>query len=118
MVIMIPATYDIEHRRGDVFELAMRLKWQGTGEYVDLSDATVRSQVRDDPDGTLIVEFDITVAPDQVTDKGSLTLAIDKTDSEGLPVGLFGYDIEVTIDGSPETFVTGAFTVDGDYTHD
>lgn len=112
---MLPTEFNIDVYQGDTFELTMRLKRRtalNTLDYVDLTDADVKAQVRLLPStGSVAAEF-ATDVPDQTLEGnlGMFTVSLTPTQTRTLPDGW--WDVEVTFpDTKVRTYLRGTVTV-------
>lgn len=122
---MIPAPYDLEMYRGDVYTQPLRLRLPGTeeepGDYLDLTGYTLTAQIRADPEADEALAVIAADAGDQETSPGSLTLTLS-SEQTALLTDLIEcpgwWDLQVTpFDTSAhETYLRGRVHVLGDVT--
>lgn len=112
-----PQVYNTGIVRGDHFSETFTMTIDG--QPLDLSAATIRIQFRDSSTGGLIDEFsDVTgeIVIDTTGDANSFIWTITSGVTQGYDPGAFEYDIEVTINEQPRTYVRGLFSVLEDIT--
>jgi len=104
--------------RGDSWERAWIIK-DASGNYVDLSGATVRLQVRDLNDN---LKAEANVSNGQLTitpGVGRIDLLMPYTVTQTFDPGTYFFDLEVTFPtGIRKTYERGKLIVEKDYTHD
>jgi len=123
---MTPAQYDIQLYRGDYFELMLRLRdgeWDEDGdEFVpgppkDLTDWTVKAQIRATNDtAAVLAAFDATIL-DQEAQAGAVQLVLSSEDSAALPGTSAVWDCQLTDpDDRVFTYVRGKVSLKKDVT--
>lgn len=113
VIEQLPEVVNIAMRRGDSFGLAVQV-WDDDAQTVptDLAGAIVTAQSREDPDGTLIGDWDVQVTGNEIG------LVLSGKVAAGLPVLSF-WDCQVDwfADGiTVSTLVAGAVAADPDVT--
>lgn len=108
----LPGVYDLELYRGDTYSWRFRM-WADAGQTVpvDLTGATVKSEVREKSAGTIIVPLDATITVPNTVD-----VELNADDWTMLPTtGV--WDLQLTFaDGSVRTPVGGKVTTHSDVT--
>ena len=112
---MKPAPQDIQFTQGDSFDLFFRLKKrvdETTWDYVDLTGATVKAQIRQTAAASSVdAEFAVTLS-NQATTKGGCLLHLSAVLSEALPTGNRVWDCQITFaNGDVKTVMGGKVTV-------
>lgn len=69
---------------------------------MDLTDATVTSQLRRSPDDTLVAEFSVAIGDDPTTGKAVLSLPAVSTAE--IEPGDYVFDVQVDVGGKRQTF--------------
>lgn len=80
---MKTGTYDIEIRRGAAFSLPLTFTDSG-GTPIDLTGKIFKAQIRDEPDGPLILDLTVTGTD---LDAGKITISATSTNTANLPTG-------------------------------
>jgi hypothetical protein len=107
----LPGKYNTGIVRGDYF--SEQFGFTVDGVPLDLADATARIQIRK-RDGSLLGEFTLDAGL-EIAD-GKLIWSIPSLATTSYTPGTYQYDIEVTINSEPRTYVAGTFTVAKDQT--
>lgn len=122
---MIPGTHNFSTRRGDFIRREFRVKERGTDTYMDFTDYTGRSQIRDVENVNLVGTFDVVIADVEIdiegvpTEVSHVQIYLSGDDSAALPVGRLPYDVElVDASGDPSTWIAGFIDVSADVTRD
>lgn len=124
---MIPASRDIEIKKGDTFRLFFRVRAMlpnnSPGDYTDLTGTFPKAQLKDDT-GALMAEFETTLG-DQVAFPGSIQIRLGPVTTAGLAVvSNAKYDVQVssvdpatlTDDDDVDTYLEGGAEVIEDVT--
>jgi hypothetical protein len=118
---MKPATYNIEVYQGDTLILPMRVRTldaEGVpGDYEDLTGWTPKAQVRNKSSDALVQELTAAIDPDQVANKGKLTVSATAAQTALWDVLAMVWDLQLT-NGSAQvrTILAGSVTVTKDVT--
>jgi hypothetical protein len=119
---MIPAPFNFTMKRGDTFEIFLRMKEMvlvGTeyveGDYVNLTDWVGLMQVRQSEDAPEIdATFDIVIA-DQGVVLGGFFIRMSAATSAALTIATGKYDLQFTLpDDSVFTYLSGVVTLSKD----
>ena len=105
---MTPSNYDVTAYLGADFDDSVT--WtDSNGDPVDLTSYTFLCQVRKAPGDTLLVTIEVT-AP--TPSNGVMLLHVDAANLEGVPVGVWQWDLFVTAGtGEKYKLLYGSFTV-------
>lgn len=114
---MIPASHEINIRRGDTFRLYFRIK-NKSGTYPNLTGwGTGLAQVRDEVDGTVIFTMTVTKG-NQTTYPGSVLCMIASAVTKAADFDLHNkgvWDFEITNDlGETDTYIEGPVVLEKD----
>lgn len=103
--------------QGDSYELRIRLR-SSDATYIDLTGATVRSQIRYRPNGLLMVEF-TAVLMDQATPEGLGGVSLQLTAEQTAALRSNGvYDVQIDWPtGTIQTCLAGQMLLEQDVTH-
>lgn len=114
---MKPATLNIEIFKGDTYTLFFRVREKladgSLGDYIDLTGATAKSQIRQSEDSsTVLGEFTATIG-DQVATPGSVLLTLTAAETTALALTQNGvWDVQITYaDGKVRTYLKGTVTL-------
>jgi len=110
------AVWNMTIVQGDNYELRIRLR-SSDGTYVDLSGATVHSQIRHRPNGVLMAEF-TTVLMDQGTTDGLGCVSLQLTAEQTASLRSNGvYDVQISWpSGTIQTCLAGQMLTKQDVT--
>jgi hypothetical protein len=113
VIEQLPEVVNIAMRRGDSFGLAVQV-WDDDAQTVptDLTGATIAAQSREDPDGTLIGDWEVTVTGN------TIGLVLAGKVAAGLPeLSYWDCQVDWFADGiTVTTLVAGAIAADRDVT--
>lgn len=114
---MKPAPLDIEIYKGDTFELFVRVRERlsngDPGDYVDLTGATGKAQIRaTEASNTVDAEFTVTLG-NQITTPGSVYLSLSTAQTTALAATTSSkWDFQITFaDAKVRTLLKGTATV-------
>lgn len=115
--------YDLHLRHGDTYRRTFVIGSLEDNLPMDLTGCVVTAQIRRNPMSTALVQISCSVAADQVTNKGQVTIAITGDQYSGLlrypeETEHGGWDLNIvwpSLDTS--TAVEGTVYVQGDYTY-
>lgn len=108
-----PPIHNLIVYQGDTFQKSLGFE-DGDGNKIDISNWTLKSEIRERDDDSLLETFSITI--DNASD-GLATMELTKTETSGLPKGKHKYDLERTLnDGSVTTLMRGRLHVLEDVT--
>jgi hypothetical protein len=107
---MRPAQLPLDIYRGDSFRLRVKL-FDQSNVPLDLTNVLVKSEIRDRPAGTFMVQFQCTITLPNVVD-----LFLVSADSQKLPVNAV-WDLQLSYGGGEvKTLLAGPVTVTPDVT--
>ena len=118
----LPLPYDLNLFRGDTFRRGVRIK-DDAGAYTDLTGSTPMAQIRSYEGATdVLIAVTVTNDPDQVANKGLLTLLIPTVTLASFPKGFKGkigvWDLQITWpSGDIVTYLEGDVNLKGDVSH-
>jgi hypothetical protein len=105
---------EIGHKRGDT--IAWPFTYSVDDEAVDLTDYTIKCEVRKEIGRELVGELVVVKDPDQVNFKGQGTLNAYAADVASWPTGRLIADIQYTRDGVVASSETFAIQIESDVT--
>lgn len=115
VIEQLPQAVNIAMRRGDSIALGVQV-WDDDAQTVptDLSGTLVTAQSRNDPDGTVIGDWDVSVSGNEIS------LVLTGKLAQGLPLlSYWDCQIDWFMDGlTVTTIVAGAIAAEPDVTHD
>ncbi len=114
-----PALYPLDLYQGDTYEKRFRLSGTALGggvEYLDLTGWTGKAQIRPNFGGSILVEFDVDIDPDQVANTGQFTIYASKEQMQALAITGAVWDCEFEKDGKRRTLLAGPVTITYDVT--
>lgn len=109
---MLPVNRNLTIYKGDTFDFTFKLRTKGAfgapGDYVDLTGATAKAQIRASQDDTTVMaEFTCSTGDDT----GSVSLQLSPTQTAAL-TGNGVWDVQITFaDGAIKTYLAGTTTV-------
>lgn len=114
---MKPATQNIEIYKGDDFSIFFRIREKlangDPGNYVDLTGAVGKAQIRQNEDSTTVdAEFTVTIG-DQVQTPGAVLCELSSIQTGALSITSPGkWDVQLThADGKVRTYLAGTVTL-------
>jgi hypothetical protein len=114
----VPATYNTGTNRGDYFSETFKVTMDGNP--LILTTATISICIRDSKSILLHKSYNghgITITTKLVTNDAFIW-SIEKEDSALFTPGVYFYDIEITYNTKPRTYIKGTFTVLKDQTYE
>jgi len=106
-MMISPARLDLKIRRGADFSITFDIDVDGS--VLDLTGATVQSQIRRSPARTSPLIKDFTTALNPSTHE--ITLSLTDTETAALPVVDAAYDVLVSLAGEDTYYLEGAITI-------
>jgi hypothetical protein len=114
---MKPADYNIEIYKGDTYELFVRVRERlangDPGDYLDLTGATGKAQVRaSEASPTVVAEFTVTLGNQTLT-PGAVLLSLSSAETTAMVLASAGrWDFQITFaDGKVRTLLRGTATL-------
>ena len=105
---------DITCRKGDTFNLTINVT-DAAGDPVDMSTYTFKMEIRETD-----TSVDSVVTDDQITiigySIGQIRIKINADIMDDVDSGLYAYDLQTTIGGTTQTWLTGIIKVNEDVT--
>lgn len=120
---MLPAERQLAIYQGDSFLLPLRLRLReidGTpGDYIDLTDAEAKAEIREIDGDNLLAEFTCEILDQTDLDLiGSVTLSLTSLQTTELVAGRSRWDFQITFpDEFVRTYLAGKVIVSGEVTH-